>query len=456
MKKFIILTILFFTMVLIAHAGDFTMSGYLKNETSVGLDTFNDVSKFKNIIKLSGEYVINAEWALFVSTKYWYDAVYDWSEKYDIAKHYMAHVQRADWLRDCYLDYTSDILDMRLGRQQVVWGQADGISVLDRVNPVDLTEYWLQDLVDLRIPLWMINIKYAPKVNSILQLLVIPDFEQSTSAPPGAPFCFRSYQKFDAFIDYWETLAPGVSKVNTNIYYPGKKFKNSTFGLQWLDRVGELEYTLNFLYGYYTSARTYYEGQVGLVRDYSRRFKLWRIYGCSFNRTFTNPGILQGITLRGDFAYYNDEPTYYGNVTTSSTQGVNRWNNIFWLIGVDKYVAKNWLLSFQFAQYILQNDQSGVATWENMSAYSYGAQDQVENIISLKIATDFMHDRLKTEFFWTCTDDNQGRISPKVTFELQDNLWIKAGFHHFYGNEQDSNGQFRDKDQIYLHITRTF
>ncbi|MBL7131954.1 MAG: DUF1302 family protein, partial [Candidatus Omnitrophica bacterium] len=150
MKKFIILTILFFTMVLIAHAGDFTMSGYLKNETSVGLDTFNDVSKFKNIIKLSGEYVINAEWALFVSTKYWYDAVYDWSEKYDIAKHYMAHVQRADWLRDCYLDYTSDILDMRLGRQQVVWGQADGISVLDRVNPVDLTEYWLQDLVDLR------------------------------------------------------------------------------------------------------------------------------------------------------------------------------------------------------------------------------------------------------------------------------------------------------------------
>ena len=91
-----------------------------------------------------------------------------------------------------------------------------------------------------------------------------------------------------------------------------------------------------------------------------------------------------------------------------------------------------------------------------MSAYSYGAQDEVENIFSLKISTDFLHDRLKTEFFWTATDDNQGRLSPKVIYELRDNLWLKSGIHFFYGNEEDSNGQFRDKNQIYLHITYTF
>ena len=42
-------------------------------------------------------------------------------------------------MRDCYLDYTSDKLDIRLGRQQVVWGQSDGIPILDRINPFDLT-----------------------------------------------------------------------------------------------------------------------------------------------------------------------------------------------------------------------------------------------------------------------------------------------------------------------------
>ena len=225
-----------------------------------------------------------------------------------------------------------------------------------------------------------------------------------------------------------------------------------------------MEYTLNFLYGYYTTARTYFEGATGggVVLNYSRRFKLWRIYGCSFNRTFTNPSPLQGITLRGDFAYYNDEPTYYGNHLTGSSQGVNRWNNIFWLIGVDKYLLTNWLASFQFSQYIMQDDNSGVmnpatgAPWPTLNAYTYGAQDEVENIFSLKIATDFMHDRLKTEVLWSFTDDRQGRVSPKVHYELRDDLWLTWGIHYFYGDATDSNGQFSDKNMIYLNITYTF
>jgi len=344
MKKVVILCLLFFITVT-AHAGQFSLSGYLKNEFSLGIDTFNDVHKFKNILGLSGEYIINDDWAFFASTRYWYDAAYDWQEKYDSAQHYMGHVQRTEWLRDCYLDYTSDKLDIRLGKQQVVWGQADGIPILDRVNPFDLTEYWLPDFVDLRIPLWMINVKYAPKVDSVLQLLIIPDFEQSTAAPPDAPFAFRSYRLFEGFKNLWLSPAwpggwppPWLRSLNTNIYYPGKQFKNSTFGVQWLDRVGDLEYTLNFLYGYYYSARTYNETPMGSpALNYTRRFKLWRMYGGSFNKTFTESGPLQGITLRGDFAYYNDEPTYFGDVDTGSSAGVNRWNNIFWLIGIDKY-----------------------------------------------------------------------------------------------------------------------
>jgi len=453
MKKMIFLFCLVVFLASNAYADDFTLSGYLKNEFSIGLDTFNDIHKFKNILSLSGEYKINDSWAVFASSKYWYDAAYDWYEKYDPAQHYMGHIQRTDWLRDCYLDYTSDNLDIRLGKQQVVWGQADGIPVLDRINPFDLTEYWLPDFVDLRIPLWMINIKYSPKVDSILQFLIISDFEQSTSAPPEAPLAFRSYQRFDAFKKAKEAAG---GTVITNMRYPGKRFKNSTFGLQWLDRIGEWEYTLNYLYGYYYSARTYLISGIPIVGpgtvSYERQFKLYRLYGSSFNRTFTNPGLLQGITLRGDIACYNDEPTYYG--ADGSSRGVVRWDNWFWITGIDKYVATNWLLSFQFGQYILQDAKVG--TYVPLNAYTYGPADQVENIFSLKLSTDFMHERLKTEVMWTWTDDNQGRVSPKLTYEIKDNLWLTTGIHYFYGNEQDSNGQFRDKNQIYLNLTYTF
>lgn len=420
-----------------------TIAGYLKNETSVRIEGMNnDLTKLKNILELSGEYAINEDLAFFMKAKYWYDAMYDFRKKYDEGQDTMGHIQRTDWLRDCYLDYTNGPWFLRLGKQQVAWGQADGITILDRVNPVDLSEYWLPDFVDLRIPLWMANINYSPKLNSNLQLLIIPDFEASASAPAAAPFAFRSMKEFD--------INKKKYNLQTDRFYPAKEFENSTFGLQWQDKVGDLQYTLNYLYGYYYSARTFQLTNT----YYTQSFKLWRMYGGSFNKTFTNPGPLQGITLRGDLAYYNDEPTYYG--VDGSSKGFNRWDNVFWLIGVDKYLVTNWLASFQFSQYIMQDAKPGVGTYQTLNAYTYGPQDQVENIFTLKLSTDFMHERLKPEILWSCTDDNQGRLSPKLTYEIKDNLWLTLGIDYFYGHEQDSNGQFRDQSQFYTNLKYTF
>jgi hypothetical protein len=483
MKMFrLVLATLFIFSFTLAEAG-LEMSGYLKNEFSLGLKTFNEVSKIKNILSLSGEYTLNDNLAVFMSVRGWHDSVYGIRDKYDSAQHYMDHVQRIDWLRDCYLDYNNGPWFLRLGRQQVSWGQADGITILDRVNPFDLTEYWLQDFVDMRIPLWMLNINYAPKLNSNLQLLIMPEFEQSTSAPPNAPFTFRSYRLFDTFKEQFEAAPGAANKVpfgafgtnyvgvlNTDIYYPAKQFKNSKFGVEWKDRISDWDYTFNYLYGYDYAARTYRDNlsvQIPpfppiVTMNYSRRFKLVQMVGGSLNHTFTEEGPLRGITLRSDLAFYLNEPTYFGDVTAGSTAGVKRWNNTFWLIGLDKYVVPNWQASFQFAQYIMQHKSPGGVSptsgkpYETMNAYTYGAQDRVENIFSLKVSTDFMHERLKPEVMWSFTDDNQGRISPKATYEIKDNLWLTVGIHHFYGNEQDSNGQFRKVSQFYTQLKFTF
>ena len=487
MGKILSLLLLFCTAALPAYAGEFNLSGYLKNETALFLHD-DQVAKNKNIFQISGEYKVNENWAMFVSGKYWYDAAYDVYDRWDKAQYYMGHVQRVDYLRDCYIDYTSDQLDVRLGRQQVVWGQADGIPILDRVNPFDATEYVLQDMVDLRIPLWMANIKYSPKLNSTLQLLIIPEFEQSTAAPPGAPFTFRAYKLFNDFKTMWET-DPGVieglplfarNPILTNIYYPAKQFKNSKFGVQWQDKIGDWEYTLNYLYGYDYLARTFNEGayvdgatviplpppappivipHIGL--DYSRRFKRVQMVGGSINHTFTREGPLQGITLRGDAAVYINEPTSYGDVSSGASAGVNRWNNVFWLMGLDKAIFTKWLVSFQFAQYIMEHDDPGVAepvgvNYQTMNSSTSGAQDAVDNIFTLKIATSFMYDRIKPEVLWSFTDDSQGRINPKITYEIRDNLWLTLGSNLFYGDEKDSNGQFSNCKEIYTNLKLTF
>lgn len=459
MKKFLCLFIALCVPSLAAAEeglNKLTLSGYLKTELSVRIQDWNsDLSKFKNIAELGGEYAISDNLTFFGRVKYWYDFAYALRDELDIAGHYMEHVQRTDWLRDCYLDFKNEGWFLRLGKQQVAWGQSDGIAVLDRVNPPDLSEYWLPDQQDIRIPLWMLNINYSPKLNSNLQLLIIPDFEQSVGAPIGAPFTFYSYIRYNNF-------KKSVTSVDENIYFPGKQLENSTLAAQWSDRVGSVDYTLNFLSGFYYSARNqtiFLGGAPPFNYKVDRSFKRWKMYGASFNTTMTEPGLLQGFTFKGDFAYYDDEPTYWGNPVTASSSGIKRLDNIFWILGADHYIFTKWLLSCQFGQYILQNSKPGASTAASnyyLNAYTYGAQDPVENIFSFKLSASFYNDRFKPEVLWSFTDDNQGRLSPKISYELSDHLVATLGVHYFYGSLYDSNGQFREESQLYSMLKYSF
>ncbi|MFO7962769.1 MAG: DUF1302 family protein [Desulfobacterales bacterium] len=51
-------------------------------------------------------------------------------------------------------------LDLKVGRQIVVWGKSDNIRITDVLNPLDLREPGLTDLDDLRLPLAMTKLDY--------------------------------------------------------------------------------------------------------------------------------------------------------------------------------------------------------------------------------------------------------------------------------------------------------
>ena len=72
-----------------------------------------------------------------------------------------------DWLRELYLSATiptfkgRNELNLRIGRQQVVWGRTDLFRVLDVVNPIDFGRQNIYaEFEDSRIPQGMINAEY--------------------------------------------------------------------------------------------------------------------------------------------------------------------------------------------------------------------------------------------------------------------------------------------------------
>ena len=225
-----------------------------------------------------------------------------------------------------------------------------------------------------------------------------------------------------------------------------------------------LEYTLNWLSGYSRSAYTYFDSINGfpLNFNFTRRHKRIQASGLSFAKTFVNPGPLEGITVKGEFVYIQGEPTYYGfSGTRAATEPSDKYN---WGIGIEKNIVTNWLVSFQFLQFIIDqetfssvNPASGLTgNWHAMDPASYGVLDKIENYYVLKVMTDFMHERLKPEILIVYGDDNQGRIVPKVSFELRDNIWLKLGYAHFFGRPDSSNGEFRNSDQFMFEVKTTF
>jgi len=170
--------------------GPMQLTGNLQSQTLIRTP---DVDKFqfvqnRNTLRLRFDYdwVQNGRWInrfdlpwvrsshLFLLYRGVYDSVYDAApggnlpdilgdptgRLADLSDHRRDDLKFENELREAYVDIDlRDLpLNFRIGRQQVVWGEADNFRMLDRTNPLDLT--WHQTYEswdDLRIPLWIIK-----------------------------------------------------------------------------------------------------------------------------------------------------------------------------------------------------------------------------------------------------------------------------------------------------------
>ncbi|MDQ7083647.1 MAG: hypothetical protein Q9M36_01380 [Sulfurovum sp.] len=100
-------------------------------------------------------------------------------EGYEFHRNYTQY----DALRELYIDTTLGGWDLRLGKQQVVWGKADGVKFLDIINPTDYREWGQNTMEDSRIPLWMMVAEKDLGNNDSLQFVWVPDVGRINQIP---------------------------------------------------------------------------------------------------------------------------------------------------------------------------------------------------------------------------------------------------------------------------------
>ena len=121
----------------------------------------DNISSLKSSLFLDYEHKFENGFKVKVNAKAYYDAMYDIKGSKKFSQDELDELRSEVELFDAYIEgKITDDLDMKLGRQVVVWGRSDTIRVTDVLNPLDNRRPGMVDIEDLRLPVAMVKLDY--------------------------------------------------------------------------------------------------------------------------------------------------------------------------------------------------------------------------------------------------------------------------------------------------------
>ena len=406
--KFLVFIIIFFTLS--AFTGTVDMNGYVRSYMGMLLNGDTDFSIIQNTLDLDFE---------------------SKSDKVGLkANPYIYHYNDKDIvfnLREVYLDLYFNSFDLRIGKQQVIWGKADGVFITDIVSPKDLSEFLLRDFDEIRMGVTAVKFDYYIK-NNTLELVWIPVFSSTLEAEEGSiwrpAMDIPQYANFDLSK---KEITPSLK--NSEIFL---KFSALTSfidfelmaGYTWdddpvihsLKEIDPLTQTILSLTFFPTHHRL-------------------TVFGGSFSSTFG------GLIIRGEGAFYKGK--YFQTSDSTEPEGVVKKDYLQYLIGLDRTI---WgiKVSVQFIQKAILDYKTNIIP------------AQYENLVTFLARKDILRETLHLELFtYIGLDNRDALIRPKITYDFADSFSLLLGANIFTG-DKGSFGQFKNNDMVYMKLKYSF
>ena len=323
-------------------------------------------------------------------------------------------------IRELYVDVPINKWLIRAGKQQVVWGQADGLKVLDLVNPQSFREFILADFEDSRTPLWMVNLEGPFVFGMDLQLLWIPDTSAHELPESGAPFAF--------------TL-PSVTGVDVIIEEPDLPrdyLKDSDAGVRLSGFWGGWDLGFYYLYHYNdfpTISRSFAASLTGPQLRISPKYERTHVAGGSVSNAFGD------FTLRGEIGYSTDR--FFSVDDFNDFDGLARLGELSYVFGVDWSGLPETFVSMQIFQSMVDADPTGLR------------RQRFETSASLLVRREFMNDSLVFSLLWLHgVNQSDGLVRSRLEYDVDDSVNVWIGFDVFYGNKDGLFGQFDPLDRM--------
>ena len=323
-------------------------------------------------------------------------------------------------LREFYLDAEWIGSFWRIGKQQVVWGQADGLKVLDVINPQSFREFILDDFDDSRIPLWMLNVEVPVAGDDTLQFLWIPDTTYHELAENGTPFQITSPRLVP---DAPEAVPVNVSEPQK----PDRFLADSDIGLRYSSFRGGWDITVNYLYHYADFPVLYQDlgtGGISIQPEYERN----HLIGGTLSNAFGD------FTFRAEVGYSTDK---FHIAQGLPDRGISNSPELASVLGLDWQGLSDTFVSVQwFQSHLFDYDPRTV-------------RERTENTLSFLFQRYFASETWKLELLvLQSLNMHDGLVRPKLTYSMLSNLDIWVGADIFHGNEDGLFGQFDHADRV--------
>lgn len=119
------------------------------------------LSRLRTELSLELNAKFSSSWRARISGKGAYDFAYTIKDRDEFTDDVLDNYEKELELGETYIQGSlTKNLDVKIGRQIVVWGKSDNIRVTDVLNPLDIREPGLTDIEDLRLPVAMSRLDY--------------------------------------------------------------------------------------------------------------------------------------------------------------------------------------------------------------------------------------------------------------------------------------------------------
>lgn len=316
-------------------------------------------------------------------------------------------------LREAYLAYAKGNLDLRVGRQIVVWGVADALRLTDCVSPFDYTEFLAQDYDDIRIPVNALRAKYTMGAvtlealcNPVADFFILPTDERN-------PWAIRL------------SSSPLPYTIDLESGKPEKRLKNMEFG-------GRINVNLSGV-DFSVSALRTWNKQPAFCPELSANEKSLRIVGHYYRMTMLGADCSLPI---GEFVVRAEIADYIGEAQSVGLgQNAVQRNSLNALAGLDWYPGNGWTASLQYYHKYTSGNLYGLSAYRN------------SGLATARLAKELLHNTLKLSTFAYIDVTNGGIFNRfSTSYSINDQIEFTAGYDYFHADKgmfqmYDSNSE---------------